>query len=174
MIKTMDQVLPKEINNDIIKLLLKQRNWGFAFDNGGVDKFIKDVIIENTPNRGFNIITYDDVLNIKLNSALNIYADIVFCRVKEFLKIKFKRPSRYFWNYYDSSSIAFEHTDSKDKNNVSILYNLHDNDGGTEIDGKFYKSKAGQAIVFSSNLLHKGVMSKNKDHRLNLNMIGVV
>jgi hypothetical protein len=174
MIKTMNQVLPKEINNDIIKLLLKQRNWGFAFDNGGIDKFIKDVIIENTSNRGFNIITYDDVLNIKLNSALNIYADIVFCRVKEFLKINFKRPSRYFWNYYDSSSTAFEHIDSEDKNKISIIYNLHDNDGGTMINNRFYESKGGQAIIFSSNIIHKGIMSENKKHRFNLNIIGVV
>jgi hypothetical protein len=64
------------------------------------------------------------------------------------------------------------HQDMVEKGYVSIVYNMHDNDGGTEFkDDKFIKSKEGQAILFESNLFHRGVAPKKTNHRFSLNIL---
>ena len=78
---------------------------------------------------------------------------------------------RVYWNYYDSSAEANFHKDEFEKGFVSVVYNLHTNDGGTEIEEEFYPSVGGQAIIFPSNVNHRGRPSKSTKHRFNLNMI---
>jgi len=170
-VKLIDNILPKEINNNILGQLFNSRNWGIAYDK---PDFIERMILDNQPNEGFNILSYDNVKNIKLNTPLNIYADTILYKVKEILEIDFLEPSRYYWNYYDNSATTHFHTDES-KDYITILYNLHNNDGGTEIKinnkTKFYKSIESQALIFPSHFHHRGIVPKENKHRLNLNII---
>ena len=60
----------------------------------------------------------------------------------------------------------------EESNCLSIIYNLHNNDGGTNFkNNKIVKSKEGQAVVFDSHNLHKGISSKNIPVRYALNIV---
>ena len=67
------------------------------------------------------------------------------------------------------------HMDNHEDNRFSIIYNLHDSDGGTEfkINDKvdFHKSIESQAILFPSKLYHRGVAPKTNPNRFSLNIM---
>jgi len=67
------------------------------------------------------------------------------------------------------------HIDSNYDNLYSIIYNLHDNDGGTKfkINDKvtFYKANESEALLFPSKLIHKGVAPKKSLNRFSLNIV---
>ncbi len=64
--------------------------------------------------------------------------------------------------------------DSKLDNKYSILYNLHNNDGGTEFKIndklKFFKSNESEAILFPSKIEHRGIAPKVNPNRFCLNI----
>ena len=74
------------------------------------------------------------------------------------------------YNFYHTKSAGSEHVDSETPNCVSILYNFNTNDGYTEILNEKYKSNESEAILFNSNLLHKGI-GDEKNLRYNLNIL---
>ena len=67
------------------------------------------------------------------------------------------------------------HEDDLQDNKFSIIYNLHDNDGGTEFrlndEIKFIQSEESKAIVFPSKIEHRGIAPKNNINRFALNMV---
>ena len=135
---------------------------------------LKHNLKNNNRNSGFVLLTYNVTNNINLNTPLNIYAETIFHLIKEKSKYDITDPLRFYWNYYDSSSMGKLHQDMTTNGHYSIIYNLHTNDGGTEFfDGKktFIKSKAGQAIIFPSEINHRGVAPKKLNHRFNLNIV---
>ena len=175
MIKLINNILPYQTNQDIISMLISQAKWVLADDNGRhgdirLTATFEKMLKQNVSNAGFAYVSYDRRFNIHLNTPLNLYADIIFYTIKNKFK-KIASLERVYWNYYDSSSEPNLHKDELEKGYMSIIYNLHTNDGGTLIDKKFYPSKESQAIVFPSNIFHKGVSSQKMKHRFNLNMI---
>ena len=60
-------------------------------------------------------------------------------------------------------------------NKFSIIYNLHDNDGGTEFkinnEIKFYKSEESTALLFPSKIEHRGVSPTKDLNRFSLNIL---
>ena len=60
-------------------------------------------------------------------------------------------------------------------NKFSIIYNLHDNDGGTEFkinnEVKFYKSEESTALLFPSKIEHRGVSPTKDLNRFSLNIL---
>jgi len=58
---------------------------------------------------------------------------------------------------------------------MSIIYNVHSNDGGTEIKigdkTEFVPSVSSQAILFPSCLWHRGISSKQDPQRFSLNIL---
>lgn len=174
MIKKINKILPKEINRNIISILIREGNWNFAddvarFNTEKRNIFVENLIDKDFSNSGFSFVTFDRKHNINVNSSLNIFADIIFFKIKETIKIK--QIERIYWNYYDSSSEANFHVDEYEDKYKSIIYNLHTNDGGTQIENKFFPSVESQAIIFKSNFSHKGIACQSKKHRFNLNMI---
>ena len=59
----------------------------------------------------------------------------------------------------------------ENENFFSILYSLHTTDGGIQIEDIFYKDEMGEAKVFKSNIIHKGVGPKEIKSRFNFNAI---
>jgi hypothetical protein len=160
----LDNILPPETNIRIIEELCNH-HWFIAFDikNDRTKKiFFKK-------NNGFSINT---VLkgNVIVNSILNFYGYIIFDIIKEKINIKAK-IYRLYWNMYFKESETELHVDMEENGYKSIIYNLHTTDGGTEIENYFYPDKLGQAKIFDSNLLHKGIGPTKDNVRFNLNII---
>ena len=109
------------------------------------------------------------------NDILNTYAQIIFDMVERKTFMKFKKINRVYWNWYHPGSVMKFHLDVEEDNKFSIIYNLHDNDGGTEIKINdkitFYKSKESEALLFPSKLYHKGIAPKENLNRFSLNII---
>ena len=113
----------------------------------------------------------DEKENIYIESPLNYYAEIVYSIIKQQTKYKFLKPIRFYWNYYNNSSFTLPHKDRSENFYVSFVYNLNTNNGGTNINGEFYKSNSGEAIVFPSNAMHNGVTQTDTKGRFNLNCV---
>ncbi len=168
MISIINTNIPKETNRRIINELYYLKTWYF-----GHDKNIKDVI--NKQDSGFSSTTFrEDNNNFYNNDVLNTYAKFIFDIVQKKSFMKFKKIIRIYWNWYHSSSVMLYHHDSEQHNMFSILYNLHDNDGGTEfkINDKvtFYKANESEALLFPSKLIHKGIAPKKSLNRFSLNI----
>jgi len=103
---------------------------------------------------------------------LFIWSRIIFNSALEKLNLQnFKNLARIHWNYYLAGQQGVGHTDREEDNFVSMLYNPHTTDGGTEILGEFYPDVAGQLKIFKSNWLHKGVSSKKDKARASVNIV---
>lgn len=141
----------KNYPGDKLLNILKGSHCGFSFDpyyNFDDDKKL------------------NDEYNHLINFAYKIHKNI--CDKQNYKNSKMMRI--YFNMYYKNQNTEF-HTDKKDDKYITILYNLHTTDGGTIVDNVFYEDKMGQAKIFKSNLLHKGIGPKTDKIRFNLNMI---
>jgi hypothetical protein len=173
MIEVIPNILPKDINKIIIDNLIYSTNWQIGKDNNmSIEKCRNYLLSNESKDFGIFQITYDAWHNINIDSSLNLYGNIIFKIIEEKTKqYKFKKLCRIFWNYYNNSSKGSSHQDMVDKNYVSFVYSLNDNEGGTFINNEFIQSKNGQAVLFPSHLLHYGTNPKNSVGRFNLNCI---
>ena len=165
MIKTLDNILPHGVNRIILNELIQWRSWTIANETAESPISLVD---NNRPNTGFSIISFHKKYNVNMNAMLNNYADIVYFTLKE--KYKWGALEKVNWNYYDSCDKTSEHTDETNEY-VSAVYSLHTNDGGTEVKGRFYPSVEGQAIIFDSDISHRGIPPKQDRHRFNLALV---
>ena len=160
MITKINTDIPSNTNKKIIETLYDTHNWRFGFDNA---------LTKNPDKKDSGFILSQS------NDVLNTYAQIIFDMVEKKTFMKFKKIDRLFWNWYHPGSIMEFHQDMKEDNKFSIIYNLHDNDGGTEIKindkNNFYKSVESEALLFPSKLYHKGVAPKENLNRFSLNIV---
>jgi hypothetical protein len=168
-IEVIKNILPNEINNKIILYLINSNNWRIAKDFENFNFFSN--FKTSKKDLGCFLQTYDEKRNIILDTPLNLYAEIIYEIVKKHTKHKFLKPIRFYWNYYNQSSCASLHKDSEKNYYISFVYNLNDNNGGTLINNEFYKSNAGEAVVFNSNIEHSSVEHTDVKSRFNLNCI---
>tara|TARA_R100000995_G_C3445238_1_gene105329 strand:+ start:301 stop:816 length:516 start_codon:yes stop_codon:yes gene_type:complete len=168
MITKINTDIPNNTNKKIIETLYNTHNWRFGFDQTLTKNLDKK-------DSGFMLFTYNIDNDYHNNDILNTYAQIIFDMVEKKTFIKFKKINRVYWNWYHPGSIMKFHYDVKEDNQFSIIYNLHDNDGGTEmkINDKitFYKSKESEALLFPSKLYHRGVAPKENLNRFSLNIV---
>tara|TARA_R100000664_G_C2681442_1_gene89277 strand:- start:80 stop:619 length:540 start_codon:yes stop_codon:yes gene_type:complete len=168
MLTKIDTNIPKNTNLNIINNLCSSKGWYFGFDeNNFMSKDQKDA--------GLLTVTFKEEGQYYSNDILNTYAQIVFDMVEKNSFMKFKKINRIYWNWYHPGSIMQFHMDNHEDNRFSIIYNLHDSDGGTEfkIDNqvKFYKSIESQAILFPSKIYHRGIAPKTNPNRFSLNIM---
>lgn len=112
-------------------------------------------IAAQDPARGY----FNNMAESMLNTALNRlgHSEAVIMRI--------------MWNYYNRSSQGIMHKDHQEQGLHSMVYNLSDTDGGTEIQGEFFPGRAGSAIIFPSELEHRGFGPKQQPNRFVLNCI---
>jgi hypothetical protein len=163
-LKIINNILSKNINRIILKELINH-HWFIACDNQN-DK-INKIFLDK--NNGFSITTISEG-KIQVNSNLNKYGKIIFNTVVKKLKMNIE-IDRFCWNMYLKNSDSEIHIDREDPKCISMLYNLHTTDGGTEINGKFYKDVESQIKIYNSNVLHKGIGPKKDNVRFNLNIV---
>jgi hypothetical protein len=171
MIEIIKNILPTEINNKIILLLIKSANWKIAKDTPDDIKLLNDLLGEAGRDYGNSLQTFDERDEVYIESPLNNYAEIIYEIIKQHTKYKFLKPTRFYWNYYNNSSFTLPHTDRDENYYVSFVYNLNTNNGGTNINGEFYKSNVGEAVLFPSHFTHNGVTQTDTKGRFNLNCV---
>jgi len=162
-VKVLNKLIPKNINKIILKEL-SNSHW-FIDSKNPVSRLER---ISSKINSGFSITTVSDG-NPTINSVLNIYGNIIYESILERLKLK-ATLSRFNWNMYLTNAETSLHTDNT-KEYISVLYSLHDSDGGIMVDGYFFKDKEGEAKVFNSCIEHKGFGPKKDSIRFNLNIV---
>lgn len=169
MIKKVSNIFSKNTNTKILNYL-GHIPYFIATDEKPEGR-IKEAFKEK--NRGFSNTTYTESEGIKLDTPLNLYAEIVYDKVLDELNIKKASLYRIFWNMYFKNSETAWHKDdeTKDTNMYSILYSIHDNGGGIFIKDKFYKDVPGEAKIFSSGLIHKGGAPIKENARFSLNIM---
>jgi hypothetical protein len=172
MVKIINTNLPKEFNEKIIIELSGSHLWRIATDE---EKGAIDIVKKDTSDSGFSFTTYRENEISNTGGFWNSLAEIIFHMVNSKLKMTNPKIIRTMYNFYTPSAKCNLHTDMESEKAFSILYNFHDNDGGTffEKENKIYLSKESQALVFKSNLQHKGIAPKKYAGRLNLNLVCV-
>ena len=168
MITKINTNIPKNTNQKILNNLYTSKGWYFGFDeNNYMNKDKKDA--------GLLTVTYKENGEYYVNDTLNTYAEVIYDIVESNSFMKFKKINRIYWNWYHPGSVMQFHMDNKEDNKFSIVYNLHNSDGGTEfkVDDKltFHKSVESEAILFPSKLYHRGVAPQINYNRFSLNIM---
>ena len=104
------------------------------------------------------------------DNPLNLYAFVIVNQLSKQLNFDYKEIERIYYNYYCRDQFALEHTDSKNDDHISIIYNFHTTDGGTVINGKKYQDQASQAKIFKSKWLHSSWPCVKDKGRVSLNI----
>jgi hypothetical protein len=171
----LDDVIPPLENIEILKHLCTRDFKIQNEDSDGVESKFKCAFVNNYSHCGFALFTKDMSLpNLFTDQfdPLFLWARMIISTIMWKLKIEsFKNIFRIHWNYYYRDQQGIGHIDKPENNFISILYNPHTTDGGTEILGKFYQDKIGQAKIFKSNWDHKGICVKQDKARASLNII---
>jgi len=168
-----DLPIPHRMNERIINYLGEQ-SWSFVNDSHIRYKKPFFDLVSNPlcKDAGQAIISYSKYFNYKNDDILNFFGDYVFCLIQERSNFKVKNISRLYWNIYTPQSVCQEHFDESNVGKfISAVYNLHTNDGGTQVENQFFPSKESQVIIFKSEKIHKGISSKTSNFRLSLNII---
>ena len=171
MTETFDNLFDPFFNKHIVDGLKYLSGWRLASISEN------DVsLIGPYSDTGFLLQTYTKNSPDGYNPKLNAYAELVLAKVLDQSKYIFHdmSPYRYFWNYYNTASTGILHRDilpDIEGNFMSILYNLNDNDGGTEVDNIVYTSQQSRAIMFNSRTLHRGIGPTQSKQRFSLNVV---
>ena len=172
-IELIDISFPKQLNKTLISYLISNTAWRFATDLNQ-DELIRDNITKkNGFDYGFFIRTYDVKEQHYRDDFLNNIAQTIKNMIDEKSNFNIGLIQRIYWNMYVNSSVMEYHRDQQADNNcISIVYNLHTNDGGTNFkDYKTISSKESKAIVFKSEKLHKGIAPKKIPFRFCVNIV---
>ena len=138
-IELIDISFPKQLNKTLISYLISNTAWRFATDLNQ-DELIRDNITKkNGFDYGFFIRTYDVKEQHYRDDFLNNIAQTIKNMIDEKSNFNIGLIQRIYWNMYVNSSVMEYHRDQQADNNcISIVYNLHTNDGGTNF--KDYKT----------------------------------
>ena len=83
MVTKINNILPFQTNKDIIQMLINEARWKIANDFGRFEGEKSNLnankmLEENISNAGFSYVTFDRKFNHHINTALNLYGDIIF------------------------------------------------------------------------------------------------
>jgi len=169
-----DDLLPPQENLEVLKHIAT-RPWVIQHEENSEDAKFKSGFLNDFQHTGYAITALDDTgnnQNLHPTDPLVIWSRIVTYGIIHKLQANnCKKVSRVHWNYYTQGQQGIGHVDRDPDNFISILYNPHTTDGATEILGVKYPDKMGQAKVFKSNWLHKGIATINDKSRCSLNII---
>jgi len=165
-----DNILTTNDNLNILNYLVNNQTFYIQEESDGLR--FRHAFEKNFSHAGFcsEMLRKGDNFNPNIN-ILNLYTFIICNKLTEVLKFNYKSISRVHWNYYLTGQEGKGHVDNDRDNFISVLYNPHTTDGGTEILNKIYTDKMGQAKIFKSNWLHRGIATKTDKSRVSLNII---
>lgn len=174
MIVVEKDLFPDSFNDYVSGRLQRSAEWRLCLDEhylpGADDSQHSDtgfVYYTYTNDRDWSMINSQD-LN---RGYFNNLAETILHTALEGTDLINPQIYRIMWNYYNRASQGIMHRDHQNTGMYSMVYNLSTTDGGTEIAGQFYPGDAGTAIVFDSNLDHRGFGPKSAPRRFVLNCI---
>ncbi len=178
MIEIIDNVFDSWFNQQLTKKLQSQRAWQICNDNSVKHIDAKDFDNKNFSDTGMVIRSFsfdqDGYWN-KHSNNLNFFADIIFDKIMDMSKNDYssRKLYRYLWNYYNRASTGVDHKDVYDEPGkfCSIIYYVNDNDGYTEIGNNKIQSISGRAVLFDSDIIHKGIGPCEYSQRFCLNIL---
>ena len=168
-----DLPVPSTMNKKIINYLGEQL-WSYCRDNDLKYKNSFYDIVSNPliKDCGQTIVSYKKYAEYRNDLTLNFFGEYIFSLIQERSKFKIKDLGRLYWNSYTPLSESKLHFDDGNVGkSISAVYNLHTNDGGTQIENQFIPSKEGQVIIFKSEKIHKAIAPKTNNLRLSLNIV---
>ncbi len=174
MIYTIRDLLPSAFNDYLCLRLQKTAEWRMSLDHyyheGADQQQHSDtgfVYYTYANDRDWNMINSQDINRGYFNNL----AETILHTALANTGLENAQIHRIMWNYYNRSSQGVMHQDHRDPEMYSMVYNLSDSDGGTEIKGVFHKGSSGTAIVFPSELEHRGFGPTKDPRRFVLNCI---
>lgn len=186
-IEILHNVCDDSFNDFVVRILRDQRGWRICPDDWDV-KIQSDMQnSEYAKNLGkhsdtglllhtFNDAPHEDDVSAEYES-LNTLAQYIFESVMERSQYVYHDIElvRILWNYYNRASTGIYHVDKDFKNGkkyFSVVYHLNTCDGGTIIEkNPMIPCVAGNAIIFPSNLPHRGVGPTKDPTRFVLNFL---
>jgi hypothetical protein len=172
-------------NQFVVKLLRDQRGWRLCPDEWDVkiendmknSAYAKD--LAGHSDTGLLLHTYNDAPHEEDSSheyeGLNTLAQFIFESVMNRSRYVYHDVDlvRILWNYYNRASTGIYHVDKDfaDHKYFSVVYHLNTCDGGTFIQKDKIPCVSGNAIIFDSNLQHKGLGPKKEPARYVLNIL---
>lgn len=173
-IYTLKDLFPQEFNDYVAMRLQKTAEWRLCLDEhylpGADDQQHSDtgfVYYTYTNDRDWNVVNSQD-----LNRAyFNNIAETILNTATSAIGARDVRIMRIMWNYYNRASTGIMHQDHQSDGIYSMVYNLSDTDGGTEISGNFHPGHSGTAIIFPSISNHRGFGPRQEPRRFVLNCI---
>jgi hypothetical protein len=164
MIKKISNIIPHNVNKEIIKILQNTRGWYFGYDEKNQEDDLQQ-------DQGLALQTFNEDADVLISQqTLNMFAFIIANKICDNLSITFNKLQRVNYNFYHPLSIGKAHIDYSNNKFYTILYNLNTNDGYTSIENKKFKSNESEALVFNSNKIHFGC-GPTKGLRYNLNIV---
>lgn len=165
---------PEEFNKNLRDRLQRSAEWRLCLDehylpgmNAQAHSDTGFVYYTYTNDRDWHMIAAQDPARGYFNSMAETILNAALVRIGQ----RDASIMRVMWNYYNRASQGIQHKDHRESGLYSMVYNLSDTDGGTEIEGEFYQGRAGSAIIFPSELNHKGFGPKIQPNRFVLNCI---
>src|SRR5210317_1327551 len=167
-----EKILPAKENKNILHILSIQHKWYFGHEGNCKSNSIFDLAYSNGfPHLGMICRTADEGHKDFFDHPLNMYASIIANILSDAINLQYNFINRVYWNYYFKGQSGVCHVDNELEKSISVIYNPISTDDGTEILNEFYPDVQGQAKIFKSSWLHKGVTTKNDKARSNLNMV---
>ena len=168
---TVDNVLHINDNMNILEYVFTHGKFTLGLNKPKAKVRLEKALLDEVQHAGFTLMTKSEDEKIHpFDNPLNLYAFVIANQISKILNFKYKEIERINYNYYCREQFATSHRDCENDNRVSILYNFHSTDGGTEILGKKYPDIAGQAKVFKSSWLHNSWPIVKDKGRVNLNI----
>lgn len=186
-IEHLENVCDDNFNQFVVRLLRDQRGWRICPDDWDykIENDMKGSAysknLEGRSDTGLLLHTYNDAPCDEDDShqyeSLNTLAQFIFESVMAKSKYVYHDIEliRILWNYYNRASTGIYHVD-KDfidgKKYFSVVYHLNTCDGGTIIEkNPMIPSVSGNAMIFPSNLPHRGVGPTKEPTRYVLNIL---
>lgn len=169
-----DQLFSSDFNRYVSQRLRREGDWRLCLDDiycGGLDT-------DKYSDTGMVFYSYHSEIPLQtiqqdpVRSWFNTCAELILHTAMA--DSRNMEIDRVMWNYYSRSSTGVTHRDYHEPGRTSMVYNLTATDGGTWIGEEYYQGDQGRAIIFPSQMDHRGQGPSTQSHRLVLNVIFTV
>lgn len=184
--EVIQNVCPDSFNQFTISLLREQGGWRLSPDHYDtkIEADTKNSAyakqMDGYSDTGMLLMSYTDNPHESESNnqydGLNTLAQYIFESILAKSKYTYQGIElvRILWNYYNRSSTGIYHVDKDfdEQKYFSVVYHLNTCDGGTIIQkNEKIPSVSGNAILFESNLKHRGVGPTKDPARYVLNIL---
>jgi hypothetical protein len=111
MIEIIKNILPEDINKQIILYLVNSDRWKIAKDVSNDYKLLEDLLNSSGGDHGNSLQTFDEFDQKFIDTPLNIYAEVIYSLVKSRSSFNCLKAKRFYWNYYNTAATPEIHID---------------------------------------------------------------